>query len=59
MFAFSAEVFLNELAVYSPAIASLFERLESAPSLLHERGVDIIMSSRRSVRSIKVPPKIQ
>lgn len=45
MFAFSADSFLSELSIYSPDISSLFEKLDSAPSKLHERGIDILMNS--------------
>lgn len=57
MFAFSAETFLNELAVYSPSISSLFEKLESAPPSLHKRGIDIIMSSSEVSSIYRSSPK--
>ncbi len=45
MFAFSAEDFLTELSLYSPGIFSQFQKLASVPPSMHERGIEIIMSS--------------
>ena len=57
MFAFSSETFLNELSVYSPSISILFEKLEYAPTSMHESGIDIIMSSTEVSSIYKRSPK--
>ena len=56
MFAFSAEDFLSELSLHSPGIYSQFQKLASVPPGMHERGIDIIMSSREVTEIYKDSP---
>lgn len=45
MFAFSMDVFLEEIEKYSPQITSAFRKIEKAPAPVSKKGIEIIMDS--------------